>query len=54
LVIFHHDPLHNDDFLDNVGQAVKAEFPDSLMAREGMIIHLGGSEPVVVLDKLDD
>lgn len=40
LVIFHHDPLHNDDFLDQVGKDVEVAFPNSVMAREGMSIHL--------------
>ena len=53
LAIFHHDPLHNDDFLDGVGKAVKAEFPDSVMAREGMTIHLGGDEAIVTLESSD-
>ncbi|MGD1902349.1 MAG: MBL fold metallo-hydrolase [Geitlerinemataceae cyanobacterium] len=54
LAIFHHDPLHNDDFLDGVGKAVKAEFPDSVMAREGMTIHLGGDEAIVTLESSSD
>lgn len=40
LVIFHHDPLHNDDFLDRVGEQVADRFPNSLMAREGLTIQL--------------
>ncbi len=36
LVIFHHDPLHDDDFLDQVGEQVATAFPNSLLAREGM------------------
>ncbi|HLO47288.1 MAG TPA: MBL fold metallo-hydrolase [Kamptonema sp.] len=40
LVIFHHDPLHNDDFLDRIGEQVAQKFPDSLMAREGLSIQL--------------
>jgi phosphoribosyl 1,2-cyclic phosphodiesterase len=40
LVIFHHDPLHNDDFLDRIGEQVAQNFPDSLMAREGLSIQL--------------
>ena len=40
LVIFHHDPLHNDDFLDQVGEKVAQRFPNSLMAREGLSIQL--------------
>ncbi len=40
LVIFHHDPLHNDDFLDRLGEKAVQEFPDTLMAREGLSIQL--------------
>lgn len=40
LVIFHHDPLHNDDFLDQVGEQVAQKFPNSIMAREGLSIQL--------------
>lgn len=45
LVIFHHDPLHNDDFLDNVGEQVAQHFPNSLMAREGLSIQLIAPPP---------
>jgi phosphoribosyl 1,2-cyclic phosphodiesterase len=37
-VIFHHDPSHNDDFLDDVESQVQAAFPNSILAREGMIL----------------
>ncbi len=40
LVIFHHDPLHNDDFLDRVGEDAAREFPETIMAREGLSIQL--------------
>ncbi|MGK7926606.1 MAG: MBL fold metallo-hydrolase [Spirulina sp.] len=40
LVIFHHDPLHNDDFLDAVGEKVAATYPGSILAREGESIEL--------------
>ena len=40
LVIFHHEPLHNDDFLDRVGEQAVQEFPDTIMAREGLSIQL--------------
>jgi phosphoribosyl 1,2-cyclic phosphodiesterase len=39
-VIFHHDPNHNDDFLDRVAAKVTAVFPDGIIAREGMILSL--------------
>ncbi|MBW4470370.1 MAG: MBL fold metallo-hydrolase [Stenomitos rutilans HA7619-LM2] len=37
-VIFHHDPNHSDDFLDGVEAQVRSVFPNSVLAREGMII----------------
>lgn len=40
LVIFHHDPLHDDDFLDQVGRQVAQAYPGSLMAREGLSLNL--------------
>lgn len=40
LVIFHHDPIHNDDFLDRIGEQAAQQFPNSLMAREGLSIQL--------------
>lgn len=40
LVIFHHDPLHNDDFLDHVGEQAAEQFPNTFMAREGQTIQL--------------
>jgi phosphoribosyl 1,2-cyclic phosphodiesterase len=40
LVIFHHDPLHNDDFLDRVGEQAAQQFPNTIMAREGQTIQL--------------
>lgn len=46
LVIFHHDPLHNDDFLDRVGEAAAQQFPNTFMAREGLSLQLVESERV--------
>ena len=43
LVIFHHDPLHNDDFLDHVGEQASEQFPNTFMAREGQTIQLVGT-----------
>ncbi len=40
LVIFHHDPLHNDDFLDHIGEQAVEQFPNTIMAREGLTIQL--------------
>jgi len=40
LVIFHHDPAHNDDFLDRIGKEATAVFPNAVMAVEGQSIRL--------------
>ncbi len=40
-VMFHHDPNHDDDFLDQVESDVQNVFPNSLLAKEGMILPVG-------------
>lgn len=40
LVVFHHDPNHNDDFLDKLDVQVKAASPNAVLAREGLIIDI--------------
>ncbi|MFQ4146506.1 MBL fold metallo-hydrolase [Chlorogloeopsis sp. ULAP02] len=40
LVIFHHDPAHDDDFLDRVGEEARGLFPRAIMAREGMELQV--------------
>jgi phosphoribosyl 1,2-cyclic phosphodiesterase len=36
LIITHHDPDHNDDFLDSMESSCQAIFPNSSFAKEGM------------------
>lgn len=52
LVIYHHDPAHNDDFLDRVGEEVFEKFPGAIMAREGLVLQVpvsvSLSEPTTV------
>jgi len=36
LILTHHDPDHDDDFLDSMEIECKKEFADCLIAREGM------------------
>jgi phosphoribosyl 1,2-cyclic phosphodiesterase len=36
LIITHHDPDHNDDFLDSMERECQALFPNSVFAKEGM------------------
>lgn len=38
LVVFHHDPDHDDDRLDAIGRDVAAALPKAVMAREGLVL----------------
>jgi phosphoribosyl 1,2-cyclic phosphodiesterase len=38
-VLFHHDPGHDDGFLDRIAEEVEAARPGSIVAREGMILR---------------
>jgi len=40
LVIFHHDPLHNDAFMDQIQEHTLDQFPNSVVAYEGLEIDL--------------
>jgi phosphoribosyl 1,2-cyclic phosphodiesterase len=40
LVIFHHDPLHDDGFMDQVKEDTARQFPNSVVAWEGLEIDL--------------
>lgn len=37
-VVFHHDPEHDDDFMDGIARDVEAARPGSVVAREGMVL----------------
>ncbi len=37
-IIFHHDPDHDDDFMDQIAADAEARRPGTLVAREGMVI----------------
>ncbi|MEW6689328.1 MAG: MBL fold metallo-hydrolase [Pseudomonadota bacterium] len=39
LVLFHHDPEHDDDMLDGVSREAEAELPGTLLAREGLTLR---------------
>lgn len=36
LVVFHHDPAHDDDFLDHVATEAERARPGTIVAREGL------------------
>jgi len=38
LVIFHHDPSHNDEFMDRVAAEAEAARPGTIVASEGLIL----------------
>jgi phosphoribosyl 1,2-cyclic phosphodiesterase len=40
LVLFHHDPAHDDDFLDQLGEEANLAFPHTILAREGLSLEL--------------
>ncbi|MBD0263918.1 MAG: MBL fold metallo-hydrolase [Tolypothrix sp. T3-bin4] len=46
LVIFHHDPAHDDQFLDRVGEEAAVQFPGAIMAREGLVLQVPISIPL--------
>jgi phosphoribosyl 1,2-cyclic phosphodiesterase len=40
LVLFHHDPTHGDEVLDQIEASAREVFPNSLLAREGLTLTL--------------
>ena len=41
VVIFHHEPTHSDDFLDQIREEVKVALPMAVIAREGLVLPVG-------------
>ena len=39
LVVFHHDPDHDDEKLDSIASEVAAAMPGAVMAREGLVLQ---------------
>ena len=40
LILTHHNAKHDDAFMRDLEKTVQAEFPNAVMAREGMTIEL--------------
>ena len=38
-VVFHHDPGHDDKFMDRIAREVAEARPDSIVAREGLVLR---------------
>ncbi len=45
LVIFHHDPSHDDAFMDSIAAEAEAARPGTIVAREGMELSPGAPVP---------
>jgi len=42
LVLFHHDPSHDDATMDSIVEAARAQFANVEGAREGMVLRISG------------
>jgi len=40
LVIFHHDPSHDDEVMDRIAAAAEAARPGTIVARDGMVLEI--------------
>lgn len=40
LALYHHDPSHTDDIMDNIDKMAKKKFKNSFAAKEGMVVEL--------------
>jgi ribonuclease BN (tRNA processing enzyme) len=40
LVLFHHDPEHDDDTLTEIEKQAQKAFPNTILAYEGLTIEL--------------
>jgi phosphoribosyl 1,2-cyclic phosphodiesterase len=40
IAIFHHDPAHEDDCLDEIEAHLQSRYPNVILAREGMVIDV--------------
>ena len=52
--IFHHDPSHDDDFMDNVERDAKKTLASAFVAKEGMEIEFNGTCSGIKFGKFDD
>lgn len=49
VIMFHHDPAHDDDYLDQVEREVQTKSSNVLLAREGMVINVAGHDETIVM-----
>ena len=53
LILFHHDPDHNDVFLDSIVEEARKFFPNLMGAWEGLEIDLGLNEHLKPKEQID-
>jgi phosphoribosyl 1,2-cyclic phosphodiesterase len=41
LILFHHDPTHDDDKIRSIEREIRALFPNTMAAFEGLVLQLG-------------
>lgn len=39
-ILFHHDPDHDDDYMDSIAKQLDSERPGSIVAREGQVLEI--------------
>jgi phosphoribosyl 1,2-cyclic phosphodiesterase len=44
VIMFHHDPAHDDDFLDQIETEMQSVYSNVRLAREGMVLQLDQDE----------
>jgi phosphoribosyl 1,2-cyclic phosphodiesterase len=42
LILFHHDPTHSDDVIADIVEQARRQFPNTVAAKEGSSLLLGG------------
>lgn len=48
LVLFHHDPAHDDDFIEEMEKQARQQFPETYAAYEGLTFELNPKNEVAV------
>ncbi len=49
LILFHHNPAHDDDFLDRLEMDIRQYLPSVRLAREGMMVQVRQGHPASVV-----
>lgn len=44
MILFHHNPVHDDNYLDHMEMEIRNRFPHMRLAREGMLLQLASGQ----------